>query len=142
MSGIKILCFGDSLTSGWFNFGLGEHPYAETLAERLRAAFPFPVSVKVSGAPGDLVCTERWVDRAKAERQFDIPIIFFLPSSRHDYLLHILGFKMISVLTRLLHTVEKDKYTWAIVLGGTKYVTTHLPSPPSPSSSSKSAYPY
>ncbi|PKS06536.1 hypothetical protein jhhlp_007284 [Lomentospora prolificans] len=52
MPGLKVLCFGDSLTSGYYSFGLGEHPYAETLVQRLRAALPahlLPVSVKAEG---------------------------------------------------------------------------------------------
>lgn len=57
MVGLKILCFGDSLTSGYFCFGAGEQPYAEALGQRLRAALPAqlqPVTLNVAGEPGAL----------------------------------------------------------------------------------------
>lgn len=34
----KILCFGDSLTEGYYSFGLHFHPYTIKLKQLLRAA--------------------------------------------------------------------------------------------------------
>lgn len=52
---LSILCFGDSLTQGFHNYGLGESPYSETLEEKLRGAFPdWKIRIHTSGVPGDL----------------------------------------------------------------------------------------
>jgi len=37
---LKILCFGDSLTAGYSNYGTNYHPYAEHLKLALQVAFP------------------------------------------------------------------------------------------------------
>ncbi|KAL5356605.1 SGNH hydrolase [Aspergillus floccosus] len=51
-----ILCFGNSLTAGYHQFGLDYHPYAWKLEEKLKAAFPsHTFQVDVDGLPGDLV---------------------------------------------------------------------------------------
>ncbi|KAL4888790.1 SGNH hydrolase [Aspergillus ambiguus] len=53
---ISILCFGNSLTAGYHQFGLDYHPYAWKLEEKLKAAFPsHTFQVDVDGLPGDLV---------------------------------------------------------------------------------------
>ncbi|OAA73822.1 Esterase, SGNH hydrolase-type [Cordyceps fumosorosea ARSEF 2679] len=58
---LRILCFGDSLTQGFFSFGMGEHPYSSRLAERLRAALPEGMNVEirtsVTARPYDWVIT-------------------------------------------------------------------------------------
>ncbi|CEJ55729.1 hypothetical protein PMG11_01967 [Penicillium brasilianum] len=52
----SILCFGDSLTAGWYKYGLEYHPYAKKLHECLQAAFPTTdIMIEVDGVPGDLV---------------------------------------------------------------------------------------
>ncbi|PYI36786.1 hypothetical protein BP00DRAFT_431905 [Aspergillus indologenus CBS 114.80] len=53
---LSILCFGNSLTAGYYNWGLEYHPYAWKLEERLKAAFPtHTIRIDVDGLPGDLV---------------------------------------------------------------------------------------
>lgn len=53
---LSILCFGDSLTAGFYHHGLEYHPYAKKLYECLQAAFPTAeFMIEVDGAPGDLV---------------------------------------------------------------------------------------
>jgi lysophospholipase L1-like esterase len=50
---LRILCFGDSLTSGWSS--APDAPYAATLETRLRAAFPSTdIRVEADGVPGAL----------------------------------------------------------------------------------------
>jgi hypothetical protein len=39
---LSILCFGDSLTAGFYHHGLEYHPYAKKLYECLQTAFPTP----------------------------------------------------------------------------------------------------
>ncbi len=52
---LRILCFGDSLTSGYTAGGAISHPYEERLVERLAAALP-DVSVESNedGMAGDV----------------------------------------------------------------------------------------
>ncbi|RAL12970.1 SGNH/GDSL hydrolase family protein [Aspergillus homomorphus CBS 101889] len=53
---LSILCFGNSLTAGFYDFGLNYHPYAWKLEDRLTGAFPdHTIKVDVDGLPGDLV---------------------------------------------------------------------------------------
>ncbi|EAW08776.1 SGNH/GDSL hydrolase family protein [Aspergillus clavatus NRRL 1] len=53
---LSILCFGNSLTAGYYHYGLEYHPYAGKLKEKLQAAFPSTkFTVDVEGLPGDRV---------------------------------------------------------------------------------------
>lgn len=57
---LNILCFGDSLTSGYYCYGAGEHPYSIRLEDRLCAAMRgTKVQVFTNGDPGALV-SDRW----------------------------------------------------------------------------------
>lgn len=63
---IRILCFGDSLTSGWFCQGLDSHPYSLKLEDRLTGAFPdVDFQVVTDGCPGDVASFERFQNRIK-----------------------------------------------------------------------------
>ncbi|KND89493.1 hypothetical protein TOPH_05920, partial [Tolypocladium ophioglossoides CBS 100239] len=65
---LTVLCFGDSLTSGYHNYGLGEQPYSEVLIDRLEAALPErEVQVVTSGVPGDLASLQAFRRRLKGE---------------------------------------------------------------------------
>ncbi|KAJ5157647.1 uncharacterized protein N7482_008747 [Penicillium canariense] len=56
MEKLSILCFGDSLTSGYYRYGLEYHSYAIKLKEILEAKFPDTnVHIEVDGVPGDFV---------------------------------------------------------------------------------------
>lgn len=53
---LRILCFGDSLTSGYYGMGTGCQPYAITFEAKLSSAFPDrDVRVVENGMPGDVV---------------------------------------------------------------------------------------
>ena len=53
---LRILCFGDSLTAGYTNWGLSHFPYGEALNERLRDKLPSThVIVDTNGFSGDQV---------------------------------------------------------------------------------------
>lgn len=55
---LRILCFGDSLTSGYAQLGSITHPYSQRLATVLSASFPsLNIDAHTDGLPGDLVCT-------------------------------------------------------------------------------------
>ena len=52
--GCRILCFGDSLTSGYLSFGLASHPYSTRLQQRLHEARPgCKDQVNTDGEPGE-----------------------------------------------------------------------------------------
>lgn len=53
---LNILCFGDSLTAGWYMSGPEWHPYANSLVESLKNSFPsLKITADVQGLPGDRV---------------------------------------------------------------------------------------
>ncbi|KAJ3089497.1 hypothetical protein HK102_006260 [Quaeritorhiza haematococci] len=57
---LRILCFGDSLTSGWTNGGAASHPYSKTFQTRLAADSRFisaynSVQITTRGIPGEWV---------------------------------------------------------------------------------------
>jgi lysophospholipase L1-like esterase len=60
---LRVLCLGDSLTSGY----PASHPYGGKLEECLAAAFPtYRVHVDVDGVPGDLVTRGSFIERMTA----------------------------------------------------------------------------
>ncbi|KAF5022239.1 hypothetical protein F66182_5712 [Fusarium sp. NRRL 66182] len=64
---LRILCFGDSLTSGYFCYGLDYHPYALKLEDRLKEAFPdADFEIVVDGVPGDVASFSQFYDRLDA----------------------------------------------------------------------------
>ncbi|KAJ5573524.1 SGNH hydrolase [Penicillium hispanicum] len=53
---LSILCFGNSLTAGFYCYGLEYHPYAGKMKESILAEFPtLQITTEVQGLPGDLV---------------------------------------------------------------------------------------
>lgn len=57
---LRILCYGDSLTSGYSKYGSVSHPYSQTLSTVLSRAFPsLNIEAHVDGKPGDVVCSTR-----------------------------------------------------------------------------------
>lgn len=53
---LRILCFGDSLTSGYSSSST-DHPYSSRLTTVLSRAFPsLNIDAQVDGLPGDVVC--------------------------------------------------------------------------------------
>lgn len=74
---LRILCFGNSLTSGF----PADHPYAVKMKEKLEAAFPsLDVQCEVNGVPGDLVTRGTFKQRLAtswkaAEHPFDWTIV-------------------------------------------------------------------
>ncbi|CAI7677053.1 unnamed protein product [Penicillium manginii] len=54
---LSILCFGNSLTAGYYNFGEHYHPYAGKLKEIIQPVIPTTeITTDIAGLPGDLVC--------------------------------------------------------------------------------------
>lgn len=109
---LRILCFGDSLTSGYFRWGMGSQPYSEVLSSRLQQEFPdLDVKVTTDGVPGDVASQPRFYDRFR--RQCEIYSCLAWPTTQ--------GTKANKGIVS-----SQSTYDWVIVLGGTKYVS-HAP---------------
>jgi lysophospholipase L1-like esterase len=54
---LRILCFGDSLTEGYNNYGLSMDPYSSTMKELLEARIgdQYEIEVETDGVSGELV---------------------------------------------------------------------------------------
>lgn len=76
---LRILCFGDSLTSGFCHHGLTEHPYSDRLKELITSAFPHrQVHIFTNGEPGDIASNQPWERRLAEElkkRPYDWVIV-------------------------------------------------------------------
>lgn len=69
---LRILCFGDSLTQGWFHYGIGEHPYSTRVSQRLREILPegTELEMRTSGVAGDVAAFLRFRERFTRESMF------------------------------------------------------------------------
>ncbi|KAF9769501.1 hypothetical protein IL306_013108 [Fusarium sp. DS 682] len=76
---LRILCFGDSLTSGYFCYGMESHPYALKLEDRLTGTFPeVNFEIDVDGVPGDVASFDRFKNRMDAawkKKSYDWTIV-------------------------------------------------------------------
>jgi hypothetical protein len=58
-SKLRVLCFGDSLTSGYSALGAIHHPYEEALAAILESGLPrIDIETLEDGKDGDLVSSD------------------------------------------------------------------------------------
>ncbi|KJZ78405.1 hypothetical protein HIM_02443 [Hirsutella minnesotensis 3608] len=114
---LRILCFGDSLTSGYHTLGLGEHPYSEALASRLASAASSSTSststtpnvkVDTNGVAGDLVTRPAFYRRLVNACCVLLPVLL-CPSSPDA----IAG--------------TAQRYDWVILLGGTNDLASLVP---------------
>ncbi|KAM0564210.1 hypothetical protein ACHAPJ_000420 [Fusarium lateritium] len=87
---LRILCFGDSLTSGYFSHGMDSHPYALKLEDRLTGTFPeVDFEIVVDGVPGDVASFNRFYDRLDAawkKQSYDWTIV--LGGTNYSFDLH------------------------------------------------------
>ena len=73
---LRILCFGDSLTAGFWHYGCEFHPYALKLKEELQKAFSdIEITVDVDGVSGDFVSRPpgRFLSRIQSKRTLSCP---------------------------------------------------------------------
>ncbi|KAL8667757.1 MAG: hypothetical protein Q9168_007193 [Polycauliona sp. 1 TL-2023] len=67
---LRVLCFGASITAGYYSFGLRQHPYATRLKYRLQARLSsHQIQLQVDGLSGDRVIGGQYLSRLQA--QFD-----------------------------------------------------------------------
>ncbi|KAF4161812.1 hypothetical protein CNMCM6936_002965 [Aspergillus lentulus] len=86
---LSILCFGNSLTAGYYHFGCDYHPYALTLKDKLQAAFPTTTfTIDVDGLPGDLVISPVGTFLPRIQAKFD--------GSNYDWVIILGGTKHVT----------------------------------------------
>ena len=73
---LRILCFGDSLTAGYYHWGLEYHPYAIRLEERLKEKHPSAdFQITSDGLPADRVINglfnSRFTNRLSQDQRYD-----------------------------------------------------------------------
>ncbi|KAM3560812.1 hypothetical protein ARSEF4850_003506 [Beauveria asiatica] len=105
---LRILCFGDSLTQGFHSFGLGEHPYSERLAHRLREALPegMKLEMRTSGVPGDVAAFPSFRERFTQQ-------ITLRP---FDWVITLGGTNDIAMGCRVDDTFKSLKTAWELAL--------------------------
>lgn len=102
---MRILCFGDSLTAGYSQFGTIYHPYKDRLEQLIAMAYPsLQVETVVDGMPGETV-----VGGFERRMQKHFP----------DNNLRINGDAAADNATA--------PYDWAIILGGTNDIGYNIP---------------
>ncbi|UNI14955.1 hypothetical protein JDV02_001532 [Purpureocillium takamizusanense] len=104
---LTILCFGDSLTQGFFNYGLGEHPYSLILEDRLRHEMPTRrIQVRTSGVPGDVASHEPFLRRL--ERECD--------AEKFDWVIMLAGTNDLAYYPDAQRILNSLKKCWAVPL--------------------------
>jgi lysophospholipase L1-like esterase len=78
---LRILCFGDSLTSGF----PADNPYAGRMTEKIEEAFPGrKVECEVEGAPGDRVTDGRYLNRMQMSCECLLRSSLHMPVSQEN----------------------------------------------------------
>ncbi|KAJ6790376.1 hypothetical protein PWT90_04214 [Aphanocladium album] len=105
---LRILCFGDSLTQGFFNHGLGENPYSARLTEHLRAALPegTTLEMRTSGVPGDVAAFPRFRERFTQQ----------ITSRPFDWVITLGGTNDIAMGCHVDDTFKSLQSTWRLAL--------------------------
>ncbi|KAL8823367.1 MAG: hypothetical protein Q9170_008366, partial [Blastenia crenularia] len=71
---LRILCFGASITAGFYSFGLKHHPHAKRLKERLRVSLPSAnISIDIEALSGDRVIGGNYLPRLRPHFNSDPP---------------------------------------------------------------------
>ncbi|KAH7171062.1 SGNH hydrolase-type esterase domain-containing protein [Dactylonectria macrodidyma] len=110
---LRILCFGDSLTSGFFSYGMESHPYSLKLEDKLTGARPdLDVRVVTSGVPGDVATFQRFIDRMSTECMYFLTYFVYY---RHD----VRRCHFMSSPPHYGTRCSKRVLDWVIVLAGT-----------------------
>lgn len=75
-SELHILCFGASITAGFYAIGLKHHPYSIRLKDRLQESFPSrQIMIDVEGSSGDRVLDGEYLPRLQSR----------LASTKYDF---------------------------------------------------------
>ncbi|KHN99937.1 Esterase, SGNH hydrolase-type [Metarhizium album ARSEF 1941] len=134
---LSILCFGDSLTSGFHAGGRESHPYSIAFAAQVREALPdTKLYVYTNGKPGDVASLAPFHQRLQAECGFRTPP--FLPKGttrheprnkrHHDWLIILGGTNDLAYMIPPQQMYESFQATWDVALAkGTKVLALTIP---------------
>lgn len=116
---LRILCFGDSLTSGYFCFGMDSHPYSLKLEDKLTGALPgVDVETVTNGVPGDVATFKRFTDRMRDEYR----------KSSFDWAIVLAGTNDLAYGISTTSIYESLQETWNIALSkGSKVLALTVP---------------
>lgn len=96
---LSILCFGNSLTAGYYCYGLEYHPYAGKLKETINAEFPaFEITTDVDGLPGDLVIFPPGSFLSRIQGK--------CAKTRYDWVIFLGGTKYVCHFLRVFHALS------------------------------------
>ena len=78
---LRILCFGDSLTEGYNNYGLSMDPYSSTMKEFLegRIGDGYEIEVETDGVSGELVTGGGFEGRMRSWCELFLSLIIINP---------------------------------------------------------------
>ena len=117
---LRILCFGDSLTSGYYHMGLGSRPYAIKLGQILMANLKnHEIMLTRNGEPGDVATGIHFKERLIKQRMLwnlsDHIVSSILFIHRPTYV------RTKTDRTYLfIYLVDGNQFDWMILLAGTK----------------------
>ncbi|KAK5990786.1 hypothetical protein PT974_09059 [Cladobotryum mycophilum] len=116
---LRVLCFGDSLTQGFCDFGLTSHPYSKTLERRLAAAFPEMIlDVYTNGVPGDIVSGPAF--RRRLVNEFE--------RRRYDWMIILGGTNDLGSMISVKETSQALTDIWDLaLLKGSKVLALTIP---------------
>ncbi|KAL8713621.1 MAG: hypothetical protein Q9225_006747 [Loekoesia sp. 1 TL-2023] len=72
LNDLRILCFGASITAGFYSFGLNHHPYANRLTQRLQGSLPsLKIAIDIGALSGDRVIGGEYLQRLRPHFEGD-----------------------------------------------------------------------
>ncbi|KAG6003534.1 hypothetical protein E4U21_001934 [Claviceps maximensis] len=116
---LQILCFGDSLTAGFHDFGMAFHPYSITFTAVVQAALPhMTIDVHHSGKPGDVGAWTPFNERLKQE----------CSKRNYDWVIILAGTNDLAYRVPPTSMYEAFRLNWAVPLGmGSKVLALTVP---------------
>ncbi|KAG5985089.1 hypothetical protein E4U55_001592 [Claviceps digitariae] len=116
---LQILCFGDSLTSGFHDFGQSFHPYAIAFTAKLQAALPhMTIDVHHNGKNGDVGAWTPFNERLKQE----------CSKRNYDWVIILAGSNDLAYRVPPTNMYEAFRLNWAVPLSkGSKVLALTVP---------------
>jgi lysophospholipase L1-like esterase len=97
---LRILCFGDSLTEGYNNYGLSMDPYSSTMKELLEARIgdEYEIEVETDGVSGELVTGGGFEGRMRSWCEFVLSLFTINKTLLSFFKLYLEKFLVASVV--------------------------------------------
>ncbi|EFZ00327.2 GDSL-like Lipase/Acylhydrolase [Metarhizium robertsii ARSEF 23] len=116
---LSVLCFGDSLTSGYYAMGLESHPYSIAFAAKVQEALPeTKLHVYTNGRPGDVASFQPFRQRLQAE----------CDKRHHDWVIILGGTNDLAYMVPPEEMYKSFQANWDIALAkGSKVLALTIP---------------